>query len=1185
MKPLDATGAPLSGTMLVEASAGTGKTYTITTLFVRLVAEEGIPVKDIVVVTFTEAATAELRGRIRARLREAIVAYASPSKTKDETLKAVVATSKDRAKALDRLERAVSELDLAAVSTIHAFCLRVLQERAFESGARFGLELLTDASELKREVGEDFFASRMVPMKPDLYRMQEGAFGLEATHKLVDTFMRRPPDLPVLPGKMPPDPELLRPKLATLYAAARKTWMASGAEIRALLDGGHLYATEYGARLEDWCSALDTYFGDGAATFSTAMALWKMTPPALEEGTKKTGRTPRHPFFKQAEALYDLCQQAEDDLVVRLKLDAVAYVRDQMPRRKRARGVQGYEDLLFSLDEALQGPGADRLAEALRGQFQAALIDEFQDTDPVQFRIFRRIFHGARTLLLVGDPKQSIYAFRGADVFSYITAAGDAGKSAYTLGTNHRSDPSLITAVNTVFSRAKKPVFVLDQIGFESVEAFAKTDRIKLPNGQAALEILFLPAGADGKPLARRTLELALPGLVATEIARFLGSGATIEGNRVAAGHVAVLTRSNKEARQVQDALRKLGIPTALESEASVFQSAEAIEVEQVLRAVLEPTRAPLVKSALATSIVGLRAEQIAALEGNETQWQAWSDRLRAVQEDWAQSGFVQAYRRMLTSFEAEGRLLSYVDGERRITNLLHLGELLHLASERERLGPVGTVRWLGARRAETEAGGMLGNEASELRLESDERSVKLLTVHKSKGLEYPVVYCPYLWGIRNWPDGVCTAFHDPEDDHQLKMHVDPDDSVEAIASNERHAEHMRLLYVALTRARHRCSIVWGRVNEGEDSPLNHVLHPARVGTKVSEITEAQVRADLDALVKESGKTVSVRELLPGEPPGYKPEEAAVADIRTRPYDRTVDAWWRIGSFSSLTSGGRAHALPDEARDRDEVEEEVPEPAPVPVELKERVILDGFPRGTKPGLLLHSVLEDHDFTATDPAALDALVNGSLASYGYTDAALGPMLVQGIDAMLRTPLGPAGVMLRGLPRGKRIDELEFFLPVAQERSEVTAKGVAEAFAKHAGPSVPASYVEQLRRLRFLPLRGFLRGFVDLVFEHEGRFYVVDYKSNHLGSAPGDYAPDRLATAMADNDYHLQAHLYVVAVDHWLKRRMRGYDYERNFGGVLYLFARGMSPAHAPGTGVFFDRPGAALVGALSEVLHG
>ena len=1244
--------AKLEGTALVEASAGTGKTFTITTLFLRLVVEMGLTVQQIVVVTFTEAATAELRARIRRRLREALAAFDDPERASDPDLRAIVERTPDRAEGRRRVAEAMSALDQAAISTIHAFCLRALQERAFESGARFGLELMADTSELAREIAEDYWSSRMVPMAPDLYRIACEKFSLATTRALVEVFARRPPDVPIEPARPTTDTEALRPELAKAYAAARRTWRTHRDEIRALLLSSKALSrkkeTGYTEdNVDQWSHELDGLFASERATFTCASGLESLSAHTLEGRTVYGRPPPSHAFFRQAQALFELSKRVEADLVLTLKRDLADYVRREMAARKAALGAQGFEDLLFALDRALAGAGGHDLARALRGQYKAALIDEFQDTDPVQFRIFRRVFHDGRApLLFVGDPKQSIYAFRGADVFSYFQAAKDAHAAPYTLDTNHRSDPSLVRAVNAIFARADE-AFVFDQIQFRPVEARASADRITFPDPKAvgAFEILFLPRkpGQD-KPYNKGDLRGALPELVAAEIQRFLGSGARIEGAPVRAGDVAVLTRSNKQAKEVQEALRKLGIPTALESEASVFESDESGELEQVLRAVLEPTRMPVLRSALATSIAGLAAERIVALEADERGWQEWSERFRSIQDVWATRGFMPAYRRLLRELGTEPRLLSYVDGERRVTNLLHLGDLLHAASRRERLGLSGIVRWLGAMRATPHAKGHLEGEAAELRLESDARAVKLLTIHKSKGLEYPVVYCPFLWDASVRPEETCLAFHDPNDEHRLKLHVAPKDAhpdIKAAAARESRAEMQRLLYVALTRAKHRCSIVWAAIREADASCLAYTLHPQRPTLK--DVSDKELRGDLRVLEKASEGAIVVRDL--GANAGAPDLEGMAEDrpsgeaneLRARSYERKVDRWWRIGSFSAMTSGAHgagggalgvaaaaASAAPaaaaaaaadevasgpaGEGRDRDEVDEpllvadadadaavEVGDAGAGPAE-EARVVLHAFPRGAKPGTLLHAILEDHDFTSREPGALPALVREKLAAFGYEGRGLEDTLVAGIDAMLDTPLGigfGTGARLRDIPRARRVDELEFVLPVThthshthEPRSQVTAKAIAEVLAKHRTDAVPAAYAEQVARLGFVPLRGFLRGFVDLVFEHEGRFYVVDYKSNHLGPAASAYAPERLTLAMSHASYFLQYHLYTVAVHRWLARRMRAYDYDRAFGGVLYLFARGMHPSHPAGTGIFADRPKRELVEALSEVLdHG
>jgi exodeoxyribonuclease V beta subunit len=1188
----------LAGSTLVEASAGTGKTHTITSLFVRLVLERGVPVHEILVVTFTEAATAELRDRIRRRLRIAYDALCGLPTPKDPELAAYAkaVAPDERAVYRARAQRALCELDLAAISTIHSFCLRMLQEHAFESGARFGLELMSDTAALVREVADDYWASRIYDLDPSLYALCDKRFTIEIARTIVAKLAQRPADLIVLPATAPPDPMTVKKAIDPAFASAQKAWAAHGAAVRALLlasgDALSQAAGSYPpADVEASCNELDAYFAQENATFAWPEGLSKLTRACLRDCTKKRKTTPEHPFFNHSDELDRLLAQAASGLVVGLRRGAVDYVRAELPRRKQHLRAQSFEDLLFSLDAALQGPRGSELRARIHKRFNAALIDEFQDTDPVQYRIFQSLFDGKDApLFLVGDPKQSIYAFRGADVFSY-TAASDAANAAYTLHENRRSDPSLVTAVNTVFASVNEP-FMLEQIGFHPVLAHEKKDRLEQPAGGAPLEVLFVARGPDGKALGKGWLDKEIPKRIASEISHFLASGATIGGKPVVPGDIAVLTRTNAQARNTQAALRALQIPTALQSQESVFKSTEAEEVELLLRAMLEPTRSGTVRTALATSVAGLCANDILRFDADELAWDRWSETFRGWQTHWTEHGFVHAYRKMLTDLGAEKRLLALVDGERRMTNLLHLAELLHGTEVRERLGPSALVRWLGLMRAEERPDPELGMEASELRLESDAHAVKLLTIHKSKGLEFPVVYCPFLWDVLLPQEKhVAIAFHDAADENRLKIDVAPVEDCASLtaATAECRAELQRLLYVALTRAKHRCSIVWGGINLAEDCALAYTLHQPDAVTRYEGLDDAALRQDLAKLVAASGSTIEVVDLTNRAAVPYVEREPSSVELSARTFARGyVDRRFRVGSFTALTSD-RSSVIDPEAqgRDRDEVEERaslVPAAEGGAAAPGEPVILHAFPRGTKPGTMLHSILEEHDFTPTDDTVLAALVAAKLAGAGYSNDQWGEVLVRGVKAMLAAPLDDKGLTLSSVPRAKRADELEFVFPVAKGSTVLTAAKMAMAFAAHRGPHVPETYAERVRELGF-ELRGFLKGYIDLVFEHDGRFYVVDYKSNFLGTTRDDYRPSKLAAAMSHHDYFLQYHLYTLAVHRWLGRRMRGYDYDRHFGGVLYLFARGMSPDYPAQTGIFHDRPSRQLVEALSEAANG
>jgi exodeoxyribonuclease V beta subunit len=1156
--PFDALTVPLGGTHLIEASAGTGKTYAITNLYVRLLLERQLAVSQILVVTYTNAATAELRARIRRRIRETLLAFEAGDAhplpegegtllpplpvgegwgegrggSDDEFLGRLVRRRREAgALAHDRtrLVVALHGFDEAAIFTIHGFCQRMLQDNAFESGVAFDTELVTNETPLLTEVVQDFWV-RELHTAPAAFvsSLADGGITPASLAQLATTVSTHP-DMPVLPERAD----------AVLQAAE--------------------------------------------------------SPP----------------------------EQAYAAQALALQLDCVAYARRELRRRKEQARVQSFDDLLQRLAEALRGPGGPGLAAAMRARFRAALIDEFQDTDPVQYEIFRRVYLNRDVaLFLIGDPKQAIYAFRGADVFAYMQAKRDVGGHPHTLGINWRSDPSLIAGVSALFGRLRAP-FVFEAIPFIPVAAAAAA-RDSLGGsyaGQAPLRILFVRrTGQESRDRAinKPWGEGVLTGAVAADIVQLLESGATIGERRVVAGDIAVLCRKNKQAAAMQVALRALGVPSVLRGDASVFEASEAEEVERVLRALADPGDGRAIRAALATTLLGQTAQDLVAVERDEQRWDEWVRQFHAWHERWTQRGFVAAWRALLdepaprdpSGRGLAARLLGFVDGERRLTNVLHLMELLHTASTEERRGPQALVQWLHEMRTNASARAALAGEAEQIRLESDEAAVQLTTVHKSKGLEYAIVYCPFLWdgALLSEADTQAPRFHDHADGDRLTLDIGSSDfdAHLALAKHEAFAEQVRLLYVALTRARHRCTVVWGAFRSAADSALGYVLHQppggggdprpataARIRSFIGSGDDAGMRADLDALAATVPGCIAVTDL--SLQPGGRdatPSEAAL-DLRCRAVTREVQRTWRVSSFSQLASSGGPLSPPaEEGVDHDAAAEPaVGDTAAAPPSAS-RIVLHDFPAGARAGQLVHEVLETVDFQNTDPGVLQHAVAAALARFGFDDAWAAP-LCRAVADVVATPLvgGEAAFSLRDVPRSHRLSELEFLFPVGDSHAMrspgvmLTRERLAAAFARHAQAPVPADYASRVRDLGFTPFAGFLKGFVDLAFAHAGRWYLADYKSNLLGVYADDYRPARLGTAMTAHHYFLQYHLYLVALHRHLARRVPGYDYDRHVGGVFYLFVRGMSPAHARGTGIFVDRPSRQLIEALSAVLAG
>jgi len=1218
---LDPLAVPLRDTMLVEASAGTGKTWTLATLYLRLLVESGLGVGEILVVTYTNAATAELRDRIRSRLREAVTVFERAAEGRPDTpevdsegpLACLVARCREAGtlpQTSRRLRDALRGFDEAAIFTIHGFCQRVLLENAFESGVSFDAELVTDERPLCSEVVQDFWVRHLHAAPPALVKHLAAKHGPEDLERLARLVLSRR-DMPVLPRNAPKfEPQRLEQPSAEWDAAlgaAHEAWPGCRDAVGLALTDGTLDGRQYRRDwVAGWCAQLHADLTAAIAGLPAEFRnLDRFTPSRIERAVKSGQRPPSHPFFACCERL----------LAAKTALDAecarqarafegalAAHVGDEVRSRHEAANTQSFDDLLYRLRDALarDDERGELLARQIRERFRAALIDEFQDTDPVQYRIFERVYRGTgQPLFLIGDPKQAIYAFRGADVFTYVAAKGDAGGNAHTLQVNHRSAPALVEGVNALFSRVRTP-FVFDAIPFGSVRA-SGTASAPLGGALAAgppLEILFVsrPAGAAGDdPPAKDWAKTHVPQLVAAEVVALLESRPAIGDRELHAGDVAVLCRTNQQAVDVQDALRELGVPSVRQGDDSVFESPEAEEIERVLRAVAEPGDPRLLRAALATRLFGYDAERLEELQGDENAWDDLADHFRDWLETWTTLGFMAAFRKLLAHCDTQRRLLEIDDGERRLTNLLHVAELLQAASREAHRGPLGLVDWLSLMRGDRAARAELASEAAQIRLESDDEAVQLVTIHRSKGLEYGVVFCPYTWdgsGLRK-DEERWIRFHD-ESDGALKLDLGSEDrdAHRARADLESFAESLRLLYVALTRARHRCTVVWGCVKSDELTPLGYLLHQDRTAELPDLMTATRERlrglgaaarlAELKQLAAEVPASIAVREItLPLSPPPRP--LAQLGDTRASLVapgrGPVLDAPWRVSSFSGLAaSGGRTSHRAEEGLDHDAVaaaEDGTGRLAPPSIRLHD------LPKGARTGELLHAILEKIDFQQTDRDELAQRVRTELESFGF-DAKWEAPIRLALEEVLETPI-PAGdttFRLADVAAAQRLNELQFLFGV---RAGFDRETLARCFERHPSAARTDDYPARIRDLGFKPLAGFLSGFVDLVFEHGKRWYVVDYKSNLLGTEPADYAPDRLRRAMSQHHYHLQYHLYVLALQRYLTLRLPGFDYEREFGGVAYLFLRGMSPRHPAGCGVFFERPSAALLHDLSELV--
>ncbi|UYG02998.1 exodeoxyribonuclease V subunit beta [Halomonas sp. LR3S48] len=1284
---------PLHGSRLIEASAGTGKTFTIALLYVRLVLgarsdadeaafERPLTPPEILVVTFTNAATQELRERIRARLVEAAGVFLSPQapeaapgiaeasgaeqsgghstwmsnvaprdgftapprSSADEATKAAGkgAPGTGRSEGLDplllalrdqydpatwpacarRLQLAAEWMDEAAVSTIHSWCYRMLREHAFDSGSLFSLDLENDQTELELEVVRDYWRSFYYPLNTDeLASVVRHWSTPEQLHQAVRGLM---PEAEALNKGAPPPAETVanaQRETAERLAQLKAPWPAWVDECEALFEEaaqqkafkGQSFNAKSRAnwlgKLREWCQ--------GDATWpSLTDAAWKrLTPQGMADIWLK-GEPPDHPALAALEALQDELN-ALPDPYADLLTHAVHWCRARLDREQERRAEMGPNELLTHLDRALAGPNREALGAQIRRQFPVALVDEFQDTDPVQYRIFDCVYRIRENspetgVFLIGDPKQAIYAFRGADIHTYLRARRDTQGRHVTLGTNFRSSEAMVEAVNRCFefAEAHPPGAFL----------FKEAD--------GSNPVPFLPVGAKGRkdsltrqgqPLPAMTLwqldsdeplsKTAYHGVMAERCASYMvellnegqrGQAGFQEGERLQPlkpSDMAVLVNGLGEARAIRQALARRGVKSVyLSDKDKVFASPVATQLDAWLRACAEPEDDRLLRTALATSVLGLDIATLDRLNEDELAWESRVLQFRDYHRLWQRQGVLPLVRKIIHDFDVATRLLAWgpaSDGERALTDLLHLGELLQHASQ-ELDGEHALIRFLAESIAHPEGQG----DTHKLRLESDADLVQVITIHKSKGLEYPLVFLPFICSHRpTKKDDSPLRWHDAEG--RLRISLEADDETLATVDRERLGEDLRKLYVALTRARHATWLGMAPLKGGEGSAIGQLLGNGEpIGPSVFEEALKQLKGDCAAI-----------EITPAPPAhaqivSQTERDDALGKART-PTRPAREHWW-IASYSALRLSGemvsapvRADLPPSPHESEAQRSGGLPEPATAMEATALEVIeephdsgqseplpsLHRFPRGPGPGTFLHGILEwagEHGFTrvARDPAlreetlARRCQVRGWQPWLNTLHVWFGTLLA----APLPLPDGAGSLTLETLTSYQV--EMEFWFASRQ----VDTRRLDALVSAYTLPNPDDRPGTSLPRpaLDADTLNGMLKGFIDLVFEHEGRYYVADWKSNHLGPDDSAYSPEAMRQAVAEKRYDLQYALYLLALHRLLKARLPGYDYDRHIGGSLTVFLRG---ANAESRGVHAERPPRELIEAMDALFQG
>ncbi|KAF1008105.1 MAG: RecBCD enzyme subunit RecB [Pseudomonas fluorescens] len=1203
-QPLALTFA-LNGSQLIEASAGTGKTFTISALYLRLVLGHGDETSgfgrellppQILVVTFTDAATKELRERIRIRLAEAARFFRDEIEAPDALIADLRSQySREQWPACaNRLDIAAQWMDEAAVSTIHSWCQRMLREHAFDSGSLFTQTLETDHSDLLGEVLRDYWRLFCYPMQGDALNWVRDNWGGPAA------LMSR---VRALFASLRPHEETREPaELITACLQERRQalvvlkapWQQWATELRDIclqavaakaVDGRKMQARYF----EPWFEKISAWATDESAEqLDIGTGFIRLTPEGMAEAWK--GDAPHHPGLDAMVGLKASLDALPTPDAAVLQ-HAAGWVSKRFEEEKRRRAEMGFDDMLVRLDTALHTEGGDRLAGVIREQFPVALIDEFQDTDPVQYSIFDSIYRIEENrrdsgLFLIGDPKQAIYAFRGADIYTYLRARQATTGRHHSLGTNFRSSHAMVEAVNHVFQRAEtgRGAFLFREtdgtnpVPFHPVLSQGRKEQLQ-SDGQT-LPAMNLWHLISDQPVSGAFYRQQLAAACASQIVALLNGGQ--QGrvgfvrddsfNGVRPSDIAILVRDGKEAQAVRAELAARGVRSVyLSDKDSVFAAQEAHDVLAWLKACAEPDVERPLRAALACVTLNLPLEELERLNQDELAWENRVMQFREYRNLWRIQGVLPMLRRLLHDFRLPQALMARSDGERVLTNLLHLSELLQQAAS-ELDGEQALIRHLAEHLA---ASGQAGEEQI-LRLESDEQLVKVVTIHKSKGLEYDLVFLPFICSTKP-VDGSRLPLHYHDENGDAQVSLRPTAELIAQADDERLAEDLRLLYVALTRAKHACWLGIADLKRGNHN--SSVLHLSALGYLLGGGTPLSESPGLSRWLldlQQGCPAVHYAELPEADStPFHPPRNEATLRAPLLPTRKAAEHWW-IASYSALRLGdsmsGESLEAPEDPQAQKLFDDERLDP-----EAPRDVATSGddihrFPRGPNPGTFLHGLLEwagGEGFSVTPHAIEDAVARRCNRRdwKGWIDTLSG-----WLEHLLQSPLPLAQgtVTLSGLRRYQV--EMEFWF--ASHKVDVLALDKLVCQFTHNGAS----------RLAAEPvlLNGMFKGFIDLAFEHEGRYYLADYKSNWLGPDDSAYTRQAMELAILDHRYDLQYVLYLLALHRQLKARLADYSYDRHIGGALYLFVRG---SRAASRGAYFTRPPRELIESLDLLFQG
>ncbi len=1187
MTPLSPFEFSFDGNAIIEASAGTGKTYTIANLYLRLVlghATQALPVSSILVLTFTNAATAELRERLLARLNTAYRAFLL-GKSDDQFIQALIDASDNLERDRLRLNSASQEMDDAAIFTIHGFCQKVLQEYAFESNTDYEYRFELDDSSFVQQACNDFWRCHVVDLPIaelnqflSLWPSPQGL--LAALRPLLARDLATEPAATLQQQHQAAEEEYLQ------RVHELKTWWQAES-ISTLLLQAKLRKNTLLAK-EAFHQEFNEFIASDQIEYQRGKDGWNLLfPEKIENAKTKSSEHIDLRQFERFERLHQLQISLRSLFQRYYTVLALDFIKQHLNQAKSLANVLTPDDLLSRLRQSLESnAGAPVLLSRLRQSYPIALVDEFQDTDDVQFSIFKTIYPFAAiqknqripafALVMIGDPKQAIYSFRGGDIYTYIAAKRQVPECRhYTLGKNWRSQPSLVSAVNALFQFNQDAFLQKADIPFIAVDATQDPVNLYLENEQINPVELHLLTTDEPPPWSQ--VQAGLANYCASRIAQMLALG-KVNQTPVQASDVCILVRDRFEAEVMKRALSERNVDSVYLSRETVFDSDVAYSIYLCMEAIMHCQDERRVKAVLLDSLFSYSGTELHQVTQNLAQWQDVLANFQQANGLWHDKGISAALFFLYESLAMASRQAMYSRNIYRVlTDLRHLVELLSVQAKTH-VGMGQLLQWYKETLAHPNPGGDI-----QQRLETDNQLVQIVTMHAAKGLQYPLVFIPFA---SRYKEAGPAFYHDQ--DNKLQLAWQQDEATAEQRNKERLAEDIRLFYVALTRAETYCYVgVWNnrkgnsRKKSGfSQTALGYLLGMGNHAEPEQLSCEQILQGAANCFAGEEVSIVAFNNTE--DEPGLLKRPPQDADAGAEPLQQPLLAKpfsqvWFLTSYSAIARQALESDHSAGAKASDELDmglgpgsTEAAIPAALEPELPVRF---SFVKGAQAGSYLHDVLENSDFTKASELDTNSLEIAT--KYGFIKEQVDGVSVW-LQETLATPLTMQGAAatfcLRDISEQNKLPEMEFYLPL----EHVTEQDFNQLLQQY--------YPDELGYYAINKLNGMMKGFLDLVFFHKGKFHVADYKSNHLGNSFEAYSGEAIGQSMQEHDYFLQAVLYAVAMHRFLRSRINNYRYGQHFAGTWYLYLRGMSPAK-PGYGVYFFKPERALVEALDNLFCG